>query len=154
MRILLHPPFVIVLIGGAVALVLLIWAGAVRFGVAESETAQLAAGKFTLVRNAAQLLRLGTSAATLLQNYRRLSVASVYAELHGRAGLDESAQAAWLDRAAVRRGLEPRLEKLLNRIAALAEADRLDAGKALGFALELHRWKQEILNGTVVPRTG
>jgi hypothetical protein len=74
-------------------------------------------------------------------------------ELHGPTGLDEAAQAAWLDRAAVHRGLDTRLRPLLDRMSALAESGRIDATRALRFAHELYRWKQEIVHGTViVPR--
>ncbi|HVY97900.1 MAG TPA: DUF4350 domain-containing protein [Dongiaceae bacterium] len=149
LRLLLHPPFIAVGLAGIAALLVLVWAGIARFGAPRPETVGLPAGKLTLVRNAAQLLRLGTTAANLTQSYRRMVLADAIAELHGPAGLDESAQAAWLDRAAAHRGLTIRVKPLLKEMASLAEADRLDAAHALRFSLDLHRWKQEILNGTV-----
>jgi hypothetical protein len=152
LRVLLHPPFIAVGIAGIVTLIVLAWAGIARFGAPRPETAGLAAGKLTLVRNAAQLLRLGTTASNLMLSYRRLVLADAIAELHGPPGLDEFAQAAWLDRAAVHRGLTIRVKPLLDEMSSLAEADRLDAARALRFSLDLHRWKQEILNGTVTPR--
>jgi hypothetical protein len=152
LRVLLHPPFVSVGIAAIVALLVLAWAGLTRFGAPRPETVGLAAGKLTLVRNAAQLLRLGTTAANLAQSYRRLVLADAIAELHGPAGLDEFAQAAWLDRAAAHRGLSIRIKPLLDEMSQLADGNRLDAARALRFSLDLHRWKQEILNGTVTPR--
>jgi hypothetical protein len=152
LRVLLHPPFVSVGIAAIVALLVLAWAGLTRFGAPRPETVGLAAGKLTLVRNAAQLLRLGTTAANLAQSYRRLVLADAIAELHGPAGLDEFAQAAWLDRAAAHRGLSIRIKPLLDEVSQLADGNRLDAARALRFSLDLHRWKQEILNGTVTPR--
>jgi hypothetical protein len=152
LRVLLHPPFIAVGIGGIAALLVLAWAGIARFGAPRAETVGLAAGKLTLVRNAAQLLRLGTTAANLVLSYRRLVLADAIAELHGPPGLDEFSQAAWLDRAAAHRGLAIRLKPLLDEMSSLAEADRLDAARALRFSLDLHRWKQEILNGTVTTR--
>ncbi len=152
LRVLLHPPFIAVGIAGLVALAALAWAGITRFGAPRPETVGLAAGKLTLVRNTAQLLRLGTTASNLMLSYRRLALADAIAELHGPHGLDEFAQAAWLDRAAAHRGLTIRVKPLLDEMSALAEADRLDAGRALRFSLDLHRWKQEILNGTVTTR--
>lgn len=152
LRELLHPPFIAVGIGGIVALLVLAWAGVARFGAPRAEAVGLAAGKLTLVRNAAQLLRLGTTASNLALSYRRLVLADAIAELHGPAGLDEFSQAAWLDRAAAHRGLTIRVKPLLDETSALAETDRLDAARALRFSLDLHRWKQEILNGTVTTR--
>jgi hypothetical protein len=152
LRVLLRPPFITVGIAGIVALLVLAWAGITRFGAPRAETVGLAAGKLTLVRNAAQLLRLGTTAANLTLSYRRLVLADAIAELHGPPGLDEFSQAAWLDRAAARRGLSIRIKPLIDEMSSLADGNRLDAAHALRFSLDLHRWKQEILNGTVTPR--
>jgi hypothetical protein len=149
MRTLLRPPFVTILLAAIVAALVLAWAGATRFGAPLAEADGLAAGKLTLVKSAAKLLRFGTSAGNLLLSYRRLVLADVMSELHGPNGLDEAAQAAWLDRAAEHRGLDTRLRPLLDRMSALAESGRIDATRALRFALDLYRWKQEILHGTV-----
>jgi hypothetical protein len=150
MRTLLHPPFVTILIAAIVAMLVLVWAGATRFGAPQPETDGLAAGKLTLVKSAAKLLRFGTSAGNLLLSYRRMVLADAMGELHAPNGLDEAAQAAWLDRAAEHRGLDVRLRPLLDRMSALAESGRIDATRALRFAHELYRWKQEILHGTVI----
>ncbi len=144
MRTLLRPPFVPILIATIIAALVLVWAGVARFGAPQPETEGLAAGKLTLVKSAAKLLRFGTSAVNLLLSYRRLVLADVMNELHGPNGLDEAAQAAWLDRAAEHRGLGTRLGPLLDQMSALAESGRIDATRALRFAHELHRWKQEI----------
>ena len=154
MRTLLRPPFVTILVATIVAVLVLVWAGATRFGAPLPETEGLAAGKLTLVRSAAKLLRFGTSAGNLLLSYRRLVLADVLSELHGPNGLDEAAQTAWLDRAAEHRGLAIRLRPLLDRMSAFAESGRIDAARALRFAHELYRWKQEILHGTVVATRG
>jgi hypothetical protein len=154
MRTLLHRPFVPILIAGIVAILVLVWAGVTRFGAPQAESEGLAAGKLTLVKSAAKLLRFGTSATNLLLSYRRLVLADAINELHGPNGLDETAQAAWLDRAAEHRGLATRLRPRLDRMSAFAESGRLDATRALRFAHELYRWKQEILHGTVIAPRG
>ncbi len=154
MRTLLRPPFVPILIATIIAALVLVWAGATRFGAPQAEADGLAAGKLTLVKSAAKLLRFGTSAGNLLLSYRRLVLADVMNELHGPNGLHEAAQAAWLDRAAEHRGLGTRLGPLLGEMSALAESGRIDATRALRFAHELHRWKQEILHGTVITPRG
>jgi hypothetical protein len=152
MRTLLQPPFITILIGMIVAGLVLAWAGIARFGAPLPETEGLAAGKLTLVKSAAKLLQFGTRAGSLLQSYRRLVLADAINELHGPHGLDEASQVAWLDRAAAHRGLEIRLRPLLDRMSGPAESGRIDATRALRFAHELYRWKQEIMHGTVVPR--
>jgi hypothetical protein len=154
MRTLLRSPFVTILIALIVAMLVLVWAGATRFGAPQAEANGLAAGKLTLVKSAAKLLRFGTSANNLLLSYRRLVLADAMNELHGPNGLDEHAQAAWLDRAAAHRGLNLRLGPMLDEMSALAESGRIDATRALRFAHELFRWKQEILHGTVIATRG
>jgi hypothetical protein len=147
LRTLLHPPFVAVTIATLVALALLIWAGAIRFGAPRLELEALAAGKLTLIRNAGKLLRLGIAPGELLQSYRRLIAAEALAELHGPAGLDERAQAAWLDRATRHRKTSRHFAPLTEKITADVAARRVNARQALDLAIELHRWKQESLNG-------
>jgi hypothetical protein len=154
MRTLLRPPFVTILIALIVVALVLAWAGFARFGAPQPETEGLAAGKLTLVKSAAKLLQFGTGAGSLLQSYRRLVLADAINELHGPHGLDEASQAAWLDRAAAHRGLDIRLGPLLDRMAGLTESRRIDATRALRFAHDLYRWKQEIMHGTVVVPRG
>jgi hypothetical protein len=150
MRTLLHPPFLPILITAIVTALVLAWAGFARFGAPLAENEGLAAGKLTLVKSAAKLLQFGTGAGNLLLSYRRLVLADVISELHGPQGLDEAAQAAWLDRAAEHRGLVTRVGPVLTRMSSLAEFGRIDAARGLRLAHELYRWKQEILHGTVV----
>jgi hypothetical protein len=147
LRTMLRMPFLAVTISTLVVLILLIWAGAIRFGAPRPELEALPAGKLTLIRNAGKLLRLGLAPGELLQSYRRLIAADAFAELHGPAGLDENAQAAWLDRA-TRHRKGPLLSPLTERIAADAAARRVNPRQVLKLAIELHRWKQEISNGT------
>jgi hypothetical protein len=154
LRTMLHPPFVTILLAAIAAMLVLVWAGAIRFGAPQPETEGLAAGKLTLVKSAAKLLRFGTSANNLLLNYRRLVLADAMTELHGPNGLDEFAQASWLDRAAEHRGLAIRLRPLLDQMSGRVESGRIDATRALRFALDLYRWKQEILHGTVTAPSG
>ncbi len=154
MRMLLQPPFFPILIATIVAVLVLAWAGVTRFGAPLPESDGLAAGKLTLVKSAAKLLQFGTGAGNLLLSYRRLVLADVMTELHGPPGLDEAAQAAWLDRAAQHRGLGIRVGPVLHRMSAFAQSGRLDATRALRLAHELYRWKQEIVHGTVVVPRG
>jgi hypothetical protein len=154
MRTLLEPPFLPILIAAIVTALVLAWAGFARFGAPLPESEGLAAGKLTLVKSAAKLLQFGTGAGNLLQSYRRLVLADVMSELHGPQGLDEAAQAAWLDRAAAHRGLATRVGPMLARISSFTESGRIDATRGLRLAHELYRWKQEIVHGTVVVPRG
>jgi len=141
-------PYVIVTVTAAIAVLLLVWAGAARFGAAQASEPVLAAGKGTLIRNAAALLSLGKSVGMVLSTYLRIEMTEAMREMRGPGGLDEAGQAHWLDRQAERRGLALRLAPLRAAAQALAQSSRPDMRQALRLASDLHQWKQEMLNGT------
>jgi len=140
-------PFVIVTISTAAAALLLVWAGSLGFGTPQPPEAAVAAGKGTLIRNAADLLCLGRSVGMVLSGYLRATIGEAQRELRGPNGLLEAEQASWLDRQAARRGLSPRLVGLREETLRLSEAGNPDARRALHLAIDIHRWKEEMLNG-------
>jgi hypothetical protein len=141
-------PYVIVTGTAAIVILFLVWAGSARFGAPQQNEAVLVAGKGTLVRNAADLLSLGKSAGMVLSSYLRTAISDAMRELRGPGGLDEAAQAGWLDRQAQRRGLALRLAPLRDASLGVAQAHRPDMRQALRLAIDIHHWKQEMLNGT------
>lgn len=141
-------PYAIVTVTAAIAILLLVWAGSTRFGAPQQNEEILAAGKGTLIRNAADLLSLGKSAGMVLSSYLRTAIAESIRELRGPGGLDEAAQAGWLDRQAQRRGLAVRLAPLRDASLGVAQSNRPDMRQALRLAIDIHHWKQEMLNGT------
>jgi hypothetical protein len=141
-------PYVIVTVTAAIAVLLLIWAGSTRFGAAQPNELVLAAGKGTLIRNAAALLSIGKSVGMVLSTYLRIEMNEAMRELRGPDGLDEAGQTLWLDRQAERRGLGLRLAPRRDAALALAQSPRPDMRQALRLAIDLHQWKQEMLNGT------
>ena len=140
-------PYSIVAISAALAVLLLVWAGGARFGAPQPIEPELAAGKGTLIRNAADLLCLGRSVGMVLLGYLRTMMAEAMRELRGPSGLDEAGQAGWLDRQAARRGLGPRLVMLRDDAIRLTETKKPDARRALHLAVTIHQWKEEMLNG-------
>ncbi len=147
LRLALGPPFVVVTIAAAVAVLLLLWAGTGRFGAPQASAAPLAAGKVTLIGNAAGLLRLGGSINPMPSRYLQLLAGSVGAALNGPAGADEAERLAWLDRFAATRRRACRLQPLQAKATRLAGSRRSDPRRALQLALALHRWQREMLNG-------
>ncbi len=140
-------PYVIVTISATLAVLLLAWAGGARFGAPQAAEAELAAGKGTLIRNAADLLCLGRSVGMVLSGYLRTMTAEAMGRLRGPSGLDEAGQAGWLDRQAMRRRLGVRLIPLRDDAIRLTEARRPDARRALRLALDIYQWKEEMLHG-------
>ncbi|HEY2891595.1 MAG TPA: DUF4350 domain-containing protein [Dongiaceae bacterium] len=141
-------PYVIVTITGLLAVVLVIWAGSLRFGAPQRSEAVLAAGKGSLIRNAADLLSLGQSTGMVLTNYLRLATGEAMRELRGPNGLDETGQVAWLDAQAQRRGFARRLGPLRDSALQIANTRKPDSRLAVRLAVDIDQWKQEMLNGT------
>jgi hypothetical protein len=136
-----------VTISATLAILLLLWAGGARFGGPQIAEAELAAGKGTLIRNAADLLCLGRSVGMILTGYLRTSMGEAMGRLRGPGGLDEAGQAGWLDRQAARRQLGVRLVPLRELSISLTEARRPDPRRALRLAVDIYQWKEEMLNG-------
>ena len=136
-----------VTISAALAVLLLVWAGGARFGGPQGAEEELAAGKGTLIRNAADLLCLGRSVGMVLSGYLRTMTAEATSRLKAPGGLDEAQQAGWLDRQAMRRCLGVRLVPLREDSIRLAQAKRPDARRALRLAMDIYQWKEEMLNG-------
>ncbi len=140
-------PYSSVTFSAALAILLLVWAGGARFGGPQPAEPVLAPGKGTLIRNAADLLCLGRSVGMVLSGYLRTMMAEAMRELRGPSGLDEGGQVNWLDRQAARRGLGARLVPLRDDTVRLTEAKKPDARRALRLAMDIHQWKEEMLNG-------
>ena len=141
-------PYVIVTITGLLAVILVIWAGSWRFGAPQKSDPVLAAGKGSLIRNAADLLSLGQSTGMVLTNYLRLTMGEAMRDLRGPNGLDEMGQTAWLDAQAKRRGFARRLGPLRENALQLANTRKPDSRLAVRLAIDIDQWKQEMLNGT------
>ena len=140
-------PFLIVTIAAAAAILLLLWAGTGRFGAPQASPPPLAAGKATLIGNAAGLLILGGATNPMPSRYLQMLAGSVSAALNGPVAASEAERLAWLDRVAAARHLTRRLQPLQGRAARLAGARRSDPRRALQLALAIHRWQQEMLHG-------
>mgnify|MGYP000857409169 CR=1 FL=1 len=147
----LRLPFLIVTLSAAVAVLLAIWAGMLRFGRPQAEGRALQPGKVTLIRTAADLLHhadRGSGAVELiLSRYLRAQVADMLARTNGPRGLDEARQVAWLDHLAGAQRARPPLRPLVDAIEAASRAGGADAARALHLAADLHAWKQEFLDG-------
>ncbi len=130
-------PYVVVTITGLLALVLVVWAGSLRFGAPRLSEPVLAAGKGSLIRNAGDLLSLGQATGMVAMSYLRLSVGEAMRGLRGPGGLDEAAQAAWLDAQARRRGIARRLAPLREDALRLAGVPRPDFRLALRLAIDI-----------------
>ncbi len=147
----LRLPFAVVTLAAAVAVLLAIWAGMLRFGRPQADGRALQPGKVTLIRTAADLLhqagRRSGAVELVLARYLRAQIADMLARVNGPRGLDEARQVAWLDHLAGAQRARPPLKPLVDAIEAASRPGAADPARALHLAADLHAWKQEFLNG-------
>ncbi|WP_119299562.1 hypothetical protein [Dongia deserti] len=144
-------PFSIVTLSSAVAILLAIWGGMMRFGRPEPGQRALQPGKVTLIRTTADLLRHASrrsgTVELVLTRYLRAQIADMVARLNGPRGLSESRQIAWLDDLANARRLRSQLHPIAAAIDSATRAGSTEPGRAMRLAADLHAWKQEFLYG-------
>lgn len=151
MKAALELPFSIVTFSAIAAILLAVWAGAIRFGRPQRDGRELQPGKVTLIRTAADLLhqagRRGGAVELVLTRYLRAQIADTLAQVNAPRGLDERRQITWLDNLASARKPHVRLQPLADAIEAAARSGKTDPARALRLAADLHAWKQEYLHG-------
>jgi len=133
------------------ALVLLLWSAMGRFGKPLPPERALAAGKRSLIDNTAELTRYGGHAAHALERYLHATVQDVARASHAPAHLGPAELREWLLRAARARhvGLDlVALEREVAEIAGPAAKGPRLAARALATAGRIHRWRQEMTNGS------
>ncbi len=151
-KLLFRFPFSIVTILTIITAVLLVLAGANRFGAARTPAPALDFGKKSLIDNSARLLDYGGHHAVVLKRYVRMTVRSVAHTLHAPPNLDEAALAAWLDRIGKARGIDASCAAILHTVAGLDTTDSKNLTRLFESARDIHRWKGEILNGSATRR--
>jgi hypothetical protein len=137
---LLHLPLLVASIAAACTFIALLLAASIRFGSPRQLDPVLAAGKLTLIGNAAALLAVKERRTALSERYLRV----VFAELAQRLGaartLDEASLIAWLDQQAARLGVSRSASDLL----AGATGKRQSTGALMR---QLQSWTREMTHG-------
>jgi hypothetical protein len=122
------------------ALLALVWAGTGRFGAPVPAGPGLRAGKLTLIDNIAELMRSGDHVAFALDRFLQLTVQEVARRTHAPPGAEPRAWLAQLERT---RRPHTGLDALDREVRAVR------AEGALAAAARIHRWRQEMIDGSV-----
>ena len=146
-KLLARQPFTTIGIQAAVALALLLWASAIRFGAPETAPEPLKAGKRDLVRNVARLFRYAGYQQVLVRRYVEETIRDVAHRLHAPNSLDDTARVGWLQRAGSARGASVDCAAVSEQAAMLTLASRHNAAELIGLARDIWNWKQEMLDG-------
>ncbi len=152
----LSPPFLLITFTALVAAAIAVWAAAVRFGPPQPEEPLRPGGVLTLIETTARLLRERIDGPRLLRRYADLLVLDAGNRLHAPRQLSGPAEiGAWIDQA--RRpalppsmppsGARPSYVELSRGVDALARGDKASAAAVVATAAQLHRWREDLLNG-------
>ena len=144
---LLRKPFSYVGIQAIIALALLLWAGAARFGAPETSPPALKAGKRDLVRNVAELFRFAGYQPVLIRRYVEEAIRDTANRLHAPRGLSDAASLQWLQRIGTAHGVSSDCLELSARATALAANSRARSAELFRLPSEVWRWKQEMMHG-------
>ena len=140
-RLAFEPPFVLITVTALVAIAVAVWLAAMRFGPPAAEAPDRPPGVHTLIEVAARLL--GARAGDrLLRRYAELVVLDLGRRLHAPRAVSGIAETgAWLDASRHGEASELKYAVLAQRIDSAGPAE------TVARAAELHRWREEVLNG-------
>jgi hypothetical protein len=140
-RLAFEPPFVLITVAALMAIAITVWLAAVRFGPPAVEAPDRPPGVHTLIEVAARLL--GARAGDrLLRRYAELVVLDLGRRLHAPRAVSGIAETgAWLDASRHGEASELKYAVLAQRI------DSASPTEVVARAAELHRWREELLNG-------
>jgi hypothetical protein len=141
-------PYAIVTILGLIWVVLLVAAGAGRFGAPESAGRAIDFGKARLIDNGARLLDYGGHHAVTLARYARAAINEAARVLHVPDGLDAARTAEMIDRIGKSRNVSVSCSSIVNRLASAENAPRPDISGMMEIARLAHKLKGEISNGS------
>lgn len=146
-RLLFEFPYIVVTGMIAAAIALLLWATMGRFGPPVPAPAQWKMGKQGLVENVAKLMDFAGYQKLMVERYVVATIRDTARQVHAPKGLSQVQMIEFLDRAAKARDVK------LDGVEILARADKLlskggsDMSSFVDVAKDIHRWKQEILDG-------
>jgi hypothetical protein len=147
LTLMLQFPFIIVTIQLLAASALLLWATMPRFGLPLPAPEVLDAGKRSLIRNAAILLRHSPRPEIIIASYLRSTVRSVARELRSPPNLDWPGMIEWLARVGASRAVAVDLRYLVQRAEDLVTSGPGNAKTSAEIAHDAYCWKREILHG-------
>lgn len=139
------PPFAAVTFTGLIAVLLLMWAAAPRFGAPQSLPPLLAPGKRGLIENTASLLTLSGNRALILRDYLNMVSAQVVERLHVPQYLDDKARIDHLDRLGRARGTREAYSQIAADVRREITKIGPDAAMLHHIAARIDGWRADIL---------
>ena len=145
-RALLEPPFLPAMLQAVVALALLVWAGAMRFGRPAPQSQAVKPGAMTLVDTGANLLRSGPHGGYLLQAYGDLIVQDVARRLQAPKAMRARQLDMWFERIGRARSTRHSYSDLRRALDTAGDGKARGASGILTTARRLYRWRRDLLD--------
>lgn len=139
-------PYVIVAILAAVSALMLVLAGAGRFGPPLTPKEELDFGKASLIANSVRFLDFAGHHREILKNYIWVVIRLTARDLHAPRGKGDQAVLDWLDRLGQARGVSSSCSAIVSAVD-MAYKSKKNADQLYKCARDIHRWKGEMLNG-------
>ncbi len=143
-------PLLTATLQAAVLVGILLWAGMGRFGKPRQPPGALGEGRQVLIDSTARLLTWGGHAGESLGQYFRQTVRALAAHFALPADLPEAETLDRLQRISRERRLGMDLDRLRRQAdnpTSSALGSGQDADQALSLARDLHRWREEMMDG-------
>jgi hypothetical protein len=141
-------PLVLALSQAVLTVLILLWAAMGRFGAPLPSAPALEPGKTFLIGNIAELLRYGGHAGHALSRYLQTTLQDLGRLLHAPTSVGPVELRPWLERVGVARGVKTDVKRLVDDVAAAAAAPQIDVKRVALLATRIHRWRQEMIDGS------
>jgi len=83
----------------------------------------------------------------MIRRYVQETIRDVARQLHAPSALAGEQLVAWLQRVGAARSVSVDCGVIVQRVSEMAEARRGDLTQLVRYAHDIHRWKQEIIDG-------
>ncbi len=140
-------PFVVTTVIALVALGVLVWAAAGRFGAPIPVAPRLEAGKLGLIENTADLIQVGGHGQEIMRRYFNTVLRTVAHRVHAPRDLTEPELLDWLNRRGQVRGVSIGYGPIREDLEDSIESGRFGEQSAAKAAQDAYQWKQEMIDG-------
>jgi len=140
-------PLNLAVLQSLLAVGVLVWAAAGRFGAPLPPRPRLEAGKQVLIANTASLFEYGGDLADILRRYHETSLRDLARHLHIPRDIEGAALVHWLNEVGDARGTTQRYGAVNAEVTAAVDGPATPVAYVLRAAARLYRWKQEMIHG-------
>jgi hypothetical protein len=140
-------PLNLAVLQSLLAVAVLVWAAAGRFGAPLPPRPRLEAGKQVLIANTASLFEYGGDLADILRRYHETSLRDLARHLHIPRDVEGAALVHWLNEVGDARGTSQRYGQVNAEVTAAVDGPAAPVPAVLRAAARLYRWKQEMIHG-------